>query len=160
MANRLDAFQSSRRIQRSSTSVNPSGRRGYIVRTPFSDRQVKGFSSQTQIWEDSCNRPDNMVFRPGAILDKASCAEEVQPFRRRSTLSGRSGLNEEIACSRSATVRTLGQHRLNAALFRKEYQANLESRLHSCPSGRPQLPSGCRLGKSYQTRFRSSIAYK
>jgi hypothetical protein len=30
------------------------------IRTPFSVRQVKGFPSQTQIWEDSCNRLDGM----------------------------------------------------------------------------------------------------
>jgi hypothetical protein len=57
-----------------------------------------------------------------AILDKASRAEGVQQSGCQSTLSGRSGLNMEIACSRSATVRTLGQHHLDAALFRKEYQ--------------------------------------
>jgi hypothetical protein len=28
------------------------------VRTPFSVRQVKKISSQTQIWEDNCNRAD------------------------------------------------------------------------------------------------------
>jgi hypothetical protein len=41
----------------------------------------------------------------------------------------------EIA-SINSIVRMLGQHRPNAALFKKEYHANLESRLHSCPSGR------------------------
>jgi hypothetical protein len=32
------------------------------VRTPFSVRQVKRFLSKTHIWEDSCNRPDDVVF--------------------------------------------------------------------------------------------------
>jgi len=62
------------------------------------------------------------LFHPNAILDKASCAEDVQP-------SGRSSLNMEIAYNLSAIVRTLGQHRLDTALFRKEFQTNLESRL-------------------------------
>jgi len=53
----------------------------------------------------------------------------------------------EITCSRSATVRTLGQHCPDAALFRKENQHFMENRLHSSPSGRPQLPSGRRLEK-------------
>jgi hypothetical protein len=44
-----DALQSSKRIQRSSVSF----------RTPVSVRQVKGFPSQTQLWEDSCNCPDD-----------------------------------------------------------------------------------------------------
>jgi len=55
------------------------------------------------------------LFRPDAILNNASRAEDVQP-------SGRSDLIMEIAYSKSATVRTLGQHRPDAALFRKESQ--------------------------------------
>jgi hypothetical protein len=85
------------------------------VRTPFSVRQVKWFPFQKQIWEDSCNRPD-------AILDKASRAENVPPFWHQSALSRSSVLIIEIACSRSETVRTLGQHRPETALFRKEFQ--------------------------------------
>jgi hypothetical protein len=65
------------------------------------------------------------LFCPDIILDKASRAEEVQPSEGQTPWSGRSGLNMEIVCSRSATVRTLRQHRPNAALFRKEFQANL-----------------------------------
>lgn len=114
MANCPAALQSSRRIQRSSASVNPSRRCGYTVRMPFSVRQVKWFFSQTQISEDNCNCPDNVVFRLDSILDKASRVEEVQPFGHQSTLSGRSGLNMKIVCSWSATVRMLGQHRLDA----------------------------------------------
>jgi hypothetical protein len=92
------------------------------IQKPFSVRQVKGFPFQTQIWEDSYNHLDDIVFRPDAILDKASRVEDVQPSRRQSPLSERLDLVMKIACSRSATVRTLGQHRLDAALFRKEYQ--------------------------------------
>jgi hypothetical protein len=87
------------------------------------------------------------LFRLDAILDKASRAEEVQPSRRQTPWFGCSGLNMKIACSKSATVRTLRQHRPNTALFKKEFQGNLKSRLHSCPFRRPQLPSGRRLGK-------------
>jgi len=47
----------------------------------------------------------------------------------------------EIACSRSATVQTLEQHRPDEALFRKDFQHFLESRLHSYPSRRLQLAS-------------------
>jgi hypothetical protein len=38
--------------------VHPSGQRGNTAQTPISVQQVKGFPSQTQIWEDSCNRLD------------------------------------------------------------------------------------------------------
>jgi hypothetical protein len=55
-----------------------------------------------------------------AILDKASRSEDVQPSGRQTPLSRCSGVNMEIECSRSATVRTLGKHRPNTALFRKE----------------------------------------
>jgi hypothetical protein len=72
----VKALQSSGRIQRSSALVNPSGRHGYFFLT-VSVRQVKGFPSQTQIWEDSYNHPDGVVFCLDNILDKASSAEEV-----------------------------------------------------------------------------------
>jgi hypothetical protein len=58
--------------------------------------------------------------RPDAILGKASLAEDVQPSRHKSTLSGRSDLIMEVVCSKSAIVWTLGQHHPDAALFRKE----------------------------------------
>jgi hypothetical protein len=141
------------------------GRRELFVRTPLCVQNLRTVlgcirpnvlatctgafqcSTATTIWT-------TWLFCPDAILDKASRAEDVQLSGRQTPWSGRLGLNMEITCSRSATVQTLGQHRLDMALFRKEFQANLESRLHSCPSGRPQLLSGRRLGKSYQTPFR------
>jgi hypothetical protein len=104
MANRPTALQSSRRIQRSSALVKPSRQRGYTARTTFSVRQVKWFLSQTQIWENSCNRPDDVVFHPDDILDKASRAYKVQPFERQSLWLGRSSLNMRIACTWSATL--------------------------------------------------------
>jgi hypothetical protein len=117
------------------------------VGTSLSFWQAKGVLSKTQIWEDNCNHPDDVCSRPDAILDKASSAYKVQPSGRQSSCSKRSSLNMEIMCSWSATVPTLGQHRPNPALFGKEFQANLESRSRSCPSGRPQLPFGHRLEK-------------
>jgi hypothetical protein len=62
------------------------------------------------------------LFRPDAILDKASHAEEVQLFWLQTPLSERSGLHMEIVYSRSATVRKVGQHHPDAALFKKGYQ--------------------------------------
>jgi len=47
--------------EESCVQVHPSGRRGNTVQTPVSVREVKEFPSQTRIWEDSYNRPDDMV---------------------------------------------------------------------------------------------------
>jgi len=91
--------------------VYPSGRRDNTVRMPFSVRQVIGFLSQTQLWENNCNRLDDVCSRLDVILDKASHAEEVQPSGCQTLWSGRSDLIMEITCSGSATVRMLGQHR-------------------------------------------------
>jgi hypothetical protein len=41
-----------------SVPVHSSRQRGYTVRTPVRARGELGFPSQTQIWEDSCIRPD------------------------------------------------------------------------------------------------------
>jgi hypothetical protein len=60
--------------------------------------------------------------RLDVILDKASRAEVVQLSKRQTPWSRRSGLNMEIACSRSAIVWMLGQHYPDVALFKKEYQ--------------------------------------
>jgi hypothetical protein len=68
--------------EESSIQVHLSGRRGTTVRMPVSVRQVKGFPSQTQIREDSCNRLDISLHYPDAILDKARCGEELQPSGR------------------------------------------------------------------------------
>jgi hypothetical protein len=108
----------------------------------------------------SCNRPVYVCSSPGAILNKATREYKVQPSGRQTSWSECSsliygncvqqynhpnvilhgsdtlGLDMEIACSKSATAQTLGQHSLDATLFREEYLANLESRLHSCPSRR------------------------
>jgi hypothetical protein len=42
------------------------------VRTPLSVRPAMGFLSKTQIWEDSCNHPDDVDSRPDALIHKAS----------------------------------------------------------------------------------------
>jgi hypothetical protein len=51
----------------------------------LSVRQVERFLSKTQIWEDSCNRPNNVCSRPDAILHKASRAYKIQQSRRQSS---------------------------------------------------------------------------
>jgi hypothetical protein len=93
-------------------------------------------------------------YRPDAIQCSTSkmisfvdtnMGRQLQPSGRQGNTVRTPVLIIEIACSRSATVRTLGQHRSDAALFRKEFQRFMESQLHSSPFGRPQLTSGRRL---------------
>jgi len=71
--------------------------------------KIIGFLSQTQLWEDSCKRPDDVCSRPDAILDKASRAEEVQLSGHQTLWPGcLNHLIMEIACNRSAAIQTLG----------------------------------------------------
>jgi hypothetical protein len=122
------------------------------VRMPLSVLPPMGFLSKTQIWEDSCNRSDNVDSRPDALIHKASHAFKIQTSGRQSSWSGHTSyiygncvhqinspedhsyglntrsLNMEIACSESATVRT----RLKSG---KHFSEILESRSNSCPSG-------------------------
>jgi hypothetical protein len=112
--------------EESSIQVHPSGWLGNTVRTPFSVRQVKWFPSQTQIWEDSWNRSDVRSTPFDAIFDKARRGEELQP-------SGHQSLLWKL---RAAKVQPSGR-----GPIQERISSLLESRLHSCPSGRYQLPS-------------------
>jgi hypothetical protein len=58
------------------------------VRMPLSVRSAMGFLSKTQIWEDNCNRPDDVDSRPDALIYKASPAFKIQTFGRLSSWSG------------------------------------------------------------------------
>jgi len=40
------------------------------IRAPLSIRSAMGFLSKTQIWEDSCNRPEDVDSRPNALIHK------------------------------------------------------------------------------------------
>jgi len=111
-----------------------------LVRTLVSVRQEIGFPSQTERWEDSCIHPD-------VILNKAICGEELQPFGRQGNTVQTPILIIKITWSRSATVQTLRQHRLDAALIWHYVKRFMKNRLHSCPFGRSQLPSGRYLEK-------------
>jgi len=84
-------------------SVQTSQQHG---RTPFSVQHGKGFCSKRQIWEDSCNRQDDVCSRPDTILDKVNRAYKVQQSGRQSPWSGCTSLNMETMCHRSSTVRT------------------------------------------------------
>jgi hypothetical protein len=118
------------------------------VRTTLSVRPAMGFPSKTQIWEDRCNRPDDVDSCPVALIHKASLVFKIQTSRRQSSWSGHvsylygncmhlinrlddhslgpdaRSLDMEIVCSLSATVRTIQQHRPDEAQIRKEFQQN------------------------------------
>jgi hypothetical protein len=109
---------------------------------------ASGFLSKTQIWEDCCNRPDDVDSRPDALMHKSSIAIQIRTSGRQSSWSGRASIRYgncvhqisrlddhppgpdarslymEITCSGRATVRTTGHHLPDVAHFRKEFQRN------------------------------------
>jgi len=87
------------------------------------------------------------------VIDDVITIRENQNFHLRLFVKGgslhrTSVLIMEIACSRSATVWTLGRHRSNVALIWYCMKRVVEYRLHNSPSGRPQLVSGHRKEKT------------
>jgi hypothetical protein len=52
------------------------------VQTPLSVRSAMGFLSKTQIWEDSCNHPDDVDSRSDTLIHKASHAFKIQTSGR------------------------------------------------------------------------------
>jgi hypothetical protein len=132
------------------------------VRTTLSVRSSFKFSFQNQIWEDCCNRPDNVDSRPDALLLKASsqfklnrpdaslpwsgraydkygnCVQQItRPDGHPLGLDARS-LYKEITCSGRATVRRTVPHRPDAALKQERFSAKIsEFWSHSCLSERP-----------------------
>jgi hypothetical protein len=146
------------------------------VRTTLSVQQASGFLSKAQLWEDSCNRPDDVDSRPDALIHKASIAIQIQTSGWRSSWSRHAciryencvhqinrsydhppspdtrSLYMEITCSGSATVRTTGHHRLDAV----EKQERISATAH----GRPMTT--VRTAPSFYQAKRSfeSSAYK
>jgi hypothetical protein len=47
-----------------------------------------GFPSKTQLWEDQCNRPNDVDSHPEALIHKASITYKIQTSRRQSSWSG------------------------------------------------------------------------
>jgi len=127
--------------------LHSSGRLSHTSRRLSVFDKLKDFFPKHRHGKTAATVRTTWLFCPDAILDKASRAEDVQPSGHQTLCCGHSSLNMEIACSWSATIRMLGQHRQDVALCRKEFQANLESRLHSFLFVCPQLPSWRRLGK-------------
>lgn len=59
------------------------------IRTTTSDQSASDFLSKVQIREDWCNSPDDVDFRPNALIHKARITIQIQPSGRQSTWSGR-----------------------------------------------------------------------
>jgi hypothetical protein len=118
------------------------------IRTTLSVRPAMGFLSKTQIWEDRCNRPDDVDSRPDALIHKASIAFKFQTSGHQSSWSIHTSirygnyvhqinrpnnhsfgpdarsLNKEITCSESATSRMTGHHCPDAVQIKIEFQRN------------------------------------
>jgi hypothetical protein len=116
------------------------------------------FLSKTQIWEDRCNCSNDVDSGPDALIHKASHAFKIQTSGRQPSWSGRTYM--EIACNRSTVQTTIPLvwmrealiWKLRAAEVRpsrrqdntvrtrlksgKNFSEIVESRSHSCPSGR------------------------
>jgi hypothetical protein len=144
------------------SSLHPSGRFSSPSGRLSVFDQASGFFFQTQIWEDCCNRPDDVVSCPDALIHKESIAIQIQQSGRQSAWSGHAcigygncvhqisrsddhppspdaqSLYMEITYSGRATVRMTVPHRPNAA-FKQERSSGkfLEFWSHSCSSGRP-----------------------
>jgi hypothetical protein len=126
--------------------IIPSGRCGFPSEQLSVFDKASRFLSKTQIWEDCCNRPDNVDSRLHALIQKASIPIQIQASGRQSSRSGRASIGYgncvhqisrpddhppgpnarslymEITCSRRATLRMIGHHRMDEAHFRKEFQ--------------------------------------
>jgi hypothetical protein len=69
-------------------SLHPSGRLSSLSGRLSVFEQASD-SFQNKIWEDCCNRPDDVDSRPDALLLKARIAVQIQPSGRLSGWSGR-----------------------------------------------------------------------
>jgi len=69
------------------SSLHPSGRLSSPSERPSVFDQASD-SFQNSIWEDCCNRPDDVNFCPDALLLKARIAIQIQPSGRLSAWSG------------------------------------------------------------------------
>jgi hypothetical protein len=58
------------------------------VRTTLSVRPAMRFLSKIQIWEDRCNRSDDVDSRPDVLIHKASRAFKIQTSGQQPTWSG------------------------------------------------------------------------
>jgi hypothetical protein len=121
------------------SSLHPSGRFSSPSEQLSVFNQALGFLSKTQIWEDCCNRPDNVDSHLDTLIHKASIAIQIQTSGRQSPWSGHASIRYgncvhlishlddhpsdldarslymEITCSGREIVRRTGHHRLNAA---------------------------------------------
>jgi hypothetical protein len=89
------------------------------IRMPLSVRPALGFPSKTQLWEDHCNRPDDMDSRPNAIIHKEIIAFKIQTSECQSSWSGRTRSDMEITCIRSTVPATIPWVRTREALVWK-----------------------------------------
>jgi hypothetical protein len=144
------------------SSLHLFGRFSSPYGRPSVFNQASGFLSKTQIWEDCCNRPNDVDYCLDVLIHKASIVIQIQTSGRQSAWSGSAfikyencvhqinhpedhppgldvqSLYMEITCSGRAIVRTIGYHRPDAAFKHERSSAKfLKFMSHNCPSGRP-----------------------
>jgi hypothetical protein len=148
---RLDAHQCPEVLNYS--SLHPSGRlsNAYERLSVFNKKSV--FLLRHRYGKTVASVQTSSLHRPDAILDKGRRGEELQSSERHGNTIRMPVLIMKITCSRSATVRTLGQHCLDAALIWYCVKRVMENRLHNCPSGR-------RLEKSETDSIQVFLAFK
>lgn len=81
------------------SQLHPSGRLSNTSERLSVFDKLKDFFPKHRYRKTSTTVRTTWLFRPDAILENASRAEDVQPFGCQTSWSGRSGLNMEIACS-------------------------------------------------------------
>jgi hypothetical protein len=69
------------------------------VQMTLSVRPAMGFPSKTQLWEDCCNRPDDVDSRPNALIHEVSIAFKIQMSGRQSSWSRRTSIRSTVRTS-------------------------------------------------------------
>jgi hypothetical protein len=116
------------------------------VWTPLGVQLAMEFPSKTQLWEDRCNRPDDVESRPDALILKASIA-----FKSR--LPDTRALDMEITCIRSTVWTTIPLVQTREALIWKLLAAEVQ------PSGRQGTTvwTWLKTGRNFSEIFRKPI---
>jgi hypothetical protein len=122
------------------------------VQTTLTVRSSFRISFQTQIWEDCCNRPDDVDSLPDALIHKASIAIQIQTSGRQQHGLDVCASDMEIGCIR-LTVRTpiLLVWTRGASIWKLRMCDRLDD--SASPSGR-----GYQTGKIFRENFGISVA--
>jgi hypothetical protein len=128
-----------------------------FVQTTLSVQQASRFLSKSQLWEDCCNRPDDMDSRPDALIHKASitfksrCPHDC-PHGPNSRAS-----NMEIACIRTTVRTTIPLVRTREALVWKLLAAKVRSSGRQDTTVRTHLKNKKEFQRNFQKADRTVV---